>query len=418
MLSALVQVWESLVMAVQAMRSNLLRTILSLLGVTVGIFSIISVYTLVDSLELNVRKSMSFLGDNVLYIQKWPWLFSEDYPWWKFLNRPMTSYADYKFLEKTLQNNSAIAIFATRGNRMVKYGNSQVEGIAVHGVSYQYDKVSDVSITDGRYFTPGEIDNATTNCLLGHTIAEGLFGTEMSPLGKVVSIKGRRFTVIGVLTKQGSNFLGTPSNDNLVMIPFTTFTTMYNTIRMGGSEPQIAIKGFSSDKGLEQLEGEVRGLLRAKRSLKPRDDDNFAVNRPEMIAKQIEMIFSTIKVAGTFIGLFAILVGGFGIANIMFVSVKERTNLIGIQKSLGAKNYFILFQFLFEAVFLSLIGGLAGLVLVLGITLIPQDVMEVQLTAQNILVGLAISSVIGLVSGLAPAAVAARMNPVDAIRSK
>lgn len=404
-------------MALQAMRSNLMRTILSLLGVTVGIFSIISVYTLVDSLELNVRKSLSFLGDRVIYLQKWPWLFEDDYPWWKFLNRPMPNYNEFKFLERTLQHKTAIAIFASRGNRSVKAGSSTVEGISVHGVSHQYALVSDVELADGRYFTPSEIDNASTYCILGYNIVEGLF-PNIDPIGKVVTVKGRRFTVIGTMAKQGTNMLGTPTNDNLVMIPYTTFATMYNTTRFGGAEPLIAIKGYDSDKGLEELEGEIRGLMRAKRSLKPRAEDNFALNRPEMIAAQIGMIFSSIKFAGTFIGLFAILVGGFGIANIMFVSVKERTNLIGIQKSLGAKNYFILSQFLFEAVFLSVIGGLAGLVLVFGITLIPQDIMEINLSFTNVLVGLAISSAIGLISGIAPAAVAARMNPVDAIRSK
>jgi putative ABC transport system permease protein len=360
---------------------------------------------------------MSFLGENVIYVQKWPWLFEDDYPWWKFLNRPMPKYAEFKFLEKTLQNNSAIAIFASRGNRTVRYQSSTMESIAVHGISYQYDKVSDVVISKGRYFTPNEIENASALCVLGYTITDGLFG-DADPIGKLVTVKGRRFTVIGTFAKQGTNMLGTPSNDNLVMIPYPTFASMYNTTTFGGAEPLIAIKGFDSDKGLEMLEGEIRGLMRAKRSLKPLDVDNFAINRPEMIAKQIGQIFSTIKFAGTFIGLFAILVGGFGIANIMFVSVKERTNLIGIQKSLGAKDYFILCQFLFEAVFLSIIGGMAGLLLVMGITLIPQDVMEVHLSLANILTGVAISSVIGLVSGIAPAIVAARMNPVDAIRSK
>jgi putative ABC transport system permease protein len=417
MIKTLIQIWESLVMALQALQSNLLRTVLSLLGVTVGIFAIISVYTLVDSLEDNVRKSMSFLGDNVIYVQKYPWIFEDDYPWWKFLNRPRPSFADFKFLERNLQTNSAIAIFASRGNRSVKYQSSTIEGIAVHGVSFEYDKVSDVGIESGRYFTQTEIDNASAFCILGYNLKDGLF-ENAEPLGKIVTIKGRRFTVIGTMAKQGSNMLGTPSNDNLVMIPFTMFASMYNTKRMGEAEPMIAIKGFEKDKGLVELEGELRGLLRAKRNLKPRDLDNFAINRPEMIAKQIGQIFSTIKFAGTFIGLFAILVGGFGIANIMFVSVKERTNLIGIQKSLGAKNYFILCQFLFEAVFLSIIGGLAGLLLVFGLTMIPQDVMEVHLSSSNIMVGLVISTVIGLISGIAPAGVAARMNPVDAIRSK
>lgn len=403
-------------MAMQAMQSNLMRTILSLLGVTVGIFSIISVYTLVDSLEANIRQSISFLGDKVIYIQKMPWIFDDDYPWWKFLNRPRADLNDFKFLERTLTKQTAIAIFASKGNRSVKHGSSTVEGIAVHGISYQYDKVSDVQINSGRYFTPLEIDNAAPVCLLGHTIKEGLFG-DSDPVGKTVMVKGRRLTVIGTLNKQGSNFLGTPSNDNLVMIPFQLFSAIYGTNKWG-SEPLIAVKGYETDNDLMELEGELKGLMRAKRHLKPREEDNFALNRPEMIAKQITQIFSTVRFAGTFIGMFAILVGGFGIANIMFVSVKERTNLIGIQKSLGAKDYFILSQFLFEAVFLSVIGGFAGLLLVFLLTLIPQDVMEIKMTISNIMIGLGISSVIGLISGIAPAGVAARMNPVDAIRSK
>jgi putative ABC transport system permease protein len=166
------------------------------------------------------------------------------------------------------------------------------------------------------------------------------------------------------------------------------------------------------------LEGEVRGLMRSKRGLKPTNDDNFAINRPEMVAGAITAIFSVLEIAGAFIGGLSILVGGFGIANIMFVSVKERTNLIGIQKSLGAKNYFILSQFLFEAVFLSLIGGLAGLFLVFLITIIPQDAMDIGMSAQNVALGLGISSVIGVLAGIIPAYLASRLDPVEAIRSK
>jgi putative ABC transport system permease protein len=185
-----------------------------------------------------------------------------------------------------------------------------------------------------------------------------------------------------------------------------------------GIQPTISLKGFDDDKDLMELEGEVRGLLRAKRGLKPIEEDNFALNRPEMIAKQVGAIFGVISFAGAIIGSFAILVGVFGIANIMFVSVKERTNIIGIQKSLGAKNYFILFQFLFEAVFLSLIGGGIGIVLVFLITIIPQDSLELQMSFQNVATGFVVSALAGLISGIVPAWSASKLDPVQAIRAK
>lgn len=180
----------------------------------------------------------------------------------------------------------------------------------------------------------------------------------------------------------------------------------------------IGIKGMDEDPGLVNLEAEIRGLLRASRELKPKEEDSFALNRPEMITNTVAAVFSVIGFAGSVIGGFALLVGGFGIANIMFVSVKERTNIIGIQKALGAKQWFILSQFLFESVFLSLIGGLLGLGLVVLITFIPQDFMVIVMSTSNIVTGIVISALIGVISGIAPAVVASRMDPVEAIRSK
>jgi putative ABC transport system permease protein len=236
-------------------------------------------------------------------------------------------------------------------------------------------------------------------------------------LGKSIRIKGKKFNVIGVMQHQGTNLVGLPSNDITCMIPYPAFGQLYR-IRNGWIEPVLAIKGRKDDPGLQWLEGEVRGLMRSRRGLKSFEEDNFAVNRPEMISKAITGIFDAISIAGAIIGSFSILVGGFGIANIMFVSVKERTNLIGIQKSLGARNSFILNQFLFEAVFLSLIGGIAGLLLVSLLTFIPADMFDIVITSKNVATGLLLSIGIGLISGLAPAMHAAGLNPVEAIRSK
>jgi putative ABC transport system permease protein len=402
--------------AMSALRANLLRTLLSLLGVTVGIFAIIAVFTMVDSLELNIRQSMSFLGDKVLRVQKWPWIFEGKYPWYKFVNRPVSSVKDFKYLEKNLQNAQAISLFASKEGRLVKHGNNSMDDINVTGITYYFNQVSDVRLKEGRYFTQRETENNSRSAIIGQDMAKTLF-PEQSPIGQTISVKGKRFSVIGVMEKQGDNLIGAPSNDITCLIPYPAFAEMY-PVNAGWIEPVICIKGKKTDPGLQWLEGEVRGLMRNRRGLKSFEDDNFAINRPEMIAKAITGIFDAVSLAGAIIGSFSILVGGFGIANIMFVSVKERTSIIGIQKSLGARNSFILNQFLFEAVFLSLIGGMAGLLLVSSLTLIPMDEFKIVLTAGNIATGLLLSAGIGLISGLAPAIHAAGLNPVDAIRSK
>ena len=409
-------VFESFRFAAQALRANLLRTVLSLLGVTVGIFSIISVFTLVDSLERSIRDSMSFLGERVIYVQKWPWEFGSEYPWWKYFQRPIPSLREYKVLEKRLVSHEGIAIFWTKGGLTVKNGSSSLENASLMGVSEQFNRVSDVRLSEGRYFSRQDIEAAKPLALIGNTVAEALF-PRGNPVGGEVRLKGQRYRVIGVLEKQGESFLGTPSNDNNVIIPYGVFMKLFPTGERG-MEPILAVKGLETDPGLVELENEIRGIMRNIRGLRPREDDSFALNRPELIAGTITQLFKIISVAGAVIGGFAILVGGFGIANIMFVSVKERTNLIGIQKSLGAKNYFILLQFLFESVFLSLIGGGVGLLLVSALLAIPQDALPLLISTGNVVLGLSISAIIGVIAGLIPAIVASRLDPVTAIRSK
>lgn len=409
-------VLESFRFAWQALRSNLLRTILSLLGVTIGIFAIISVFTIVDSLERSIRSSMNFLGKNVIYVEKMPWTFGPDYPWWKYFQRPAASIREFRLLERRLKNAQDVAILWRKNNNTLKYRNNNITDINLMGVSYAYNMVSDVPTAEGRYFTTQEVDAARNVIIIGATIAENLFRNQ-NALGKPIRIKGLKFTVIGVMEKQGENMLGAPTNDKNAIIPYGAFSKLF-FIGRGGSEPTIAVKGLDTDPGLLELEYEMKGVMRSIRGQKPREEDNFALNRPEMFAEVITSLFKVIGLAGWVIGGFSILVGGFGIANIMFVSVKERTNIIGIQKSLGAKNYFILFQFLFESVFLSLIGGGIGILIVFMITLIPQDALKLLLSLANISLGLGVSVVIGVLSGIIPAVLASNLDPVDAIRSK
>lgn len=412
---------ESFQFAWSALKANLLRTILSLLGVTVGIFAIIAVFTLVDSLEKNIKDSFNFLGTGVIYVDKWPYIADNggEFKWWEFLRRPTPSYAEYKALEANLQNQRDICILARRGNQVLRVGANSIGQISLIGGSEGYEKIYEVDVEQGRYFTSAEVLGGRKVVILGYEVANALF-PNTNPIGQEVKIKNLKYQIVGVVKRAGQSFLGFPSMDFAALIPYQSFRGLYQTGTGRWNEigSSIGIKGYESDFGLVELENEAKGLIRARRGLRPGEKDNFALNRPEAIAKAIGSLFDVVGIAGWIIGGFSILIGGFGIANIMFVSVKERTSIIGLQKSLGAKNYFILFQFLFEAIFLSLIGGLAGLLLVFLLTLAPLfGSMEVVLSFKNIVLGLTVSSAIGVISGIVPAAVAARLDPVVAIRS-
>lgn len=411
---------ESFGFAWKALRSNLLRTILSLLGVTIGIFSVIAVLTLVDSLEKNIKDSLNFLGTNVIYVEKWPFVAEGggDYKWWEYWRRPTSSVNDFKFLQANLKNKSAIGIFAAKGNTIIRRGNSSIGQIGLRGAGQGYDEIFDINIEKGRFLTPNEVDAGRSVAIIGFEVAKALFpGTD--PIGETIKISNLKYLVVGTIKKEGESFLGTPSNDYTVIIPYNSFRKLYQTGTGAWYELQsrIGVKGNAYDVGLVELENETRGLLRSRRGLQPLEKDNFALNRPEAIANVVSGIFDVFGIAGWIIGGFSMLVGGFGIANIMFVSVKERTSIIGLQKSLGAKNYFILFQFLFESIFLSLIGGFAGLILVFLLTFLPFGDLVVILSVKNIVLGIGVSSAIGLVAGIIPAAMAARMDPVAAIRA-
>jgi putative ABC transport system permease protein len=411
---------ESLGFAWKALKSNLLRTILSLLGVTIGIFSIIAVLTLVDSLEKNIRDSLNFLGSDVIYVGKWPFTGGNSRDWWKdYIKRPNPSYNEYRFLKANLKNGETVSIFADTDEITVKGDNTSINKIKLTGSSLNYDKLFEINVERGRYFTSDEVESGRSVVILGFEVAQALFPKLENPVGKYVKIKNLRFVIVGVLKREGESFIGNSSRDFSCIIPYDSFRKLYQTGtgRWNENGSDIGLKGFANDVGLVELENETRGAMRIKRGLKPTQKDNFVLNRPEAVAKAISGVFDVLGTAGWVIGGFSMLVGGFGIANIMFVSVKERTSIIGLQKSLGAKNFFILFQFLFESIFLSLIGGLAGLFLVWLLTLAPFGSLQVVLSVKNIVLGLGVSSVIGLVAGIVPAAMAARLDPVLAIRA-
>lgn len=405
---------ESFLFAIDSLIVNKLRTILSLLGVTIGIFAMVSVFTMVDSLENNVRSSIQSLGDNVIYIQKMPWQFDANTPWWDYIRRPQPNMQDFKMVSKLTKSSDAIAMLAgTMG--AVKYKSTSIDNITMNGVTYEYNRIWDLKIEKGRYLTNLESRTGIPVAILGAEIAENLF-PETEPIGKQIKYKGRKLDVIGVLEKEGEGMFGN-SNDKNIFVPLMFVRNFINlNSRNSGSIIMVKAKEGVSNR---ELIDELTGVMRSIRKLKPKAKDNFALNQLSMLSQAFDGIFSVINIAGFAIGIFSIIVGGFSIANIMFVSVKERTSLIGIQKSLGAKNYFILLEFLFESIFLCLIGGSVGLLLIFLGTLFVQYGLdfEVTLGLNNIALGLGISVAIGLISGIIPSWSASQLDPVEAIRS-
>jgi putative ABC transport system permease protein len=407
---------ESFLFAYDALRQNRTRTFLSLLGITIGIFTIITVFAAVDTFRGNLQESVDKLGSKTVFVQKWPWGGFGDYPWWKYMQRPNASLRDYEALKERVTLADGISYQIGLSNRTLKYRSNSIEGVEVSAASHEYDKTWSFDLTEGRYFTEGESGSGNAVCLIGADIAEGLFPNQ-SATGKQIKVLGRNVQIIGVFAKEGEDMLGVTA-DKLLLLPLNFAR---NVIDVEGDNygPQIAIRG-KENVAVEDVESELQGIMRSIRRLSPVEDDNFALNKTTILSGQLDQMFAIVNVAGWIIGGFSILVGGFGIANIMFVSVKERTNIIGIQKSLGAKKYFILMQFLFEAIALSLIGGLLGLAVVYALTLIATYGFdfEIVLNMGNIIRGISISIVIGVISGFWPAFSAARLDPVEAIRSK
>jgi putative ABC transport system permease protein len=404
---------ESFIFALHNLLANKLQTTLSLLGITIGIFSVISVFTLVDSLESKIRSSIDSFGSEIIYVQKWPWIFG-DFPWWKYYQRPDPNLKDAEYLRRNLKNAQQVGFMVSTSKR-IEYGDATVESVEMVASSPEYDLIFDFELQEGRYFSANEFSGGRPGIILGALVAESLFGNAY-PIGKKVKIFGQKVPVIGVFKKQGEDILNN-SHDNRVLIPINYARNVIN-LRYSGLNPSLMVIG--KDKvSPDQIKDEIKVALRSLHHLKPQEDDDFSLNEISILKSGFDGIFKTIGIAGWFIGGLSLLVGGFGIANIMFVSVKERTSQIGIQKALGAKNFFVLLQFLFESVFLSLMGGIVGLILVYGGVLIAQYGYDFPLILSlgNISTGIFVSLGIGLVAGLIPAWLASQMSPVEAIRS-
>lgn len=406
---------EAVALAWQQLLANRLRSLLSLLGISIGIFCIIGVLSAVDSLEDNIRGSLDKLGSDVIYVKKWPWAdVSGD--WWNYIKRPNPDHADYEIIKEKAKSVGMASFHVVIGFKTVKFNANTVENAVLIGSSLEFVDMFQIDFYKGRYFSPSEYHYGSSKMVVGYKVAEQLFG-EVEPIGRTVKMMGRKYEVIGVIEESGDDLLNPLDFDDAILISYNNARGVANLKARQVFDTSVNAKA-AAGVSMQQMKDEVRGILRAHRKLKPREDDSFALNELSMISSVFDSFFGILNLIGIVIGLFAMLVGIVSVANIMFVSVKERTNIIGIKKALGAKSFAILLEFLIESVVLCVIGGLAGLALIYGIITVLSKVIdfEMYLSFQNMLLGVIVSVLVGVVSGVIPALQAARMDPVEAMR--
>ncbi|MEP7320596.1 MAG: ABC transporter permease [Saprospiraceae bacterium] len=396
--------------------ANKLRTFLSLLGITIGIFCIIAVLSAVDSLEDNIKGSFEKLGNDVLYVTKMPWNEDPDENYFKYLRRPNASYKELEAVKVKVKNASLVALQVFIGGASLKYKTNSIRGSYAMAVSYDYNDIFKIEYEKGRFLTPFEYEAGEDKVVIGSELATNLFNS-IDPIGKNIKIKDRYMEVVGVIKKSGKDLINPADFDRAVLIGYNTAKKLVpvRNNRLWGTN--LMVKA-AKDANLEDLKAEVTSVLKAERRQKPYEQANFSINEMSILTNLLDKFFGVLNLVGIVIGLFAIIVGMFSVANIMFVSVKERTNIIGIKKALGARQFFILLEFLIEAVVLCVLGGLFGLGLVYLILKILSSVFgyTMFLSIQNIMIGVSLSVFIGILSGLIPALQAARMDPVEAIR--
>jgi putative ABC transport system permease protein len=407
--------WNSLLFAMQELRKNKLRTFLSLLGITFGIFCIISVMATVGSLQKNVQSSLKSFGDNTIYIQKWPWGGGSEYPWWKYMSRPNTKFRELAPVKEKTSLAEAVA-YSYFNASSIEYKDVALSRVNWYGITDEFNRIQPVEIEFGRYISTSEFSFGSPVVVLGYSVAEKLFDRPEISIGKSVEIKGRKVDVIGVVKKQGQGLIRGLDFDNVIMIPYRFASQIGSEERSDGF---IIVKG-KENVPAEDLKNELRGVMRSVRRLSPKVEDNFALNDVSSGSAQINSIFSGMTIGGIAITILSFIVGIFGVANIMFVTVRERTSIIGLKKAIGAKRRTILSEFLMESAFLCVLGGIIGLVMVFILTFILTNLLKFEVFISiKLFLGAVFTCILtGVLAGIIPAFIAARMDPVAAIRSK
>jgi len=405
-------------MALQELRVNKLRTFLSLFGITIGIFCIIGVLATIDSLQTKIKSDLSSFGNNTIYIDKWSYGGGGgegDYPWWKYMKRPSMKVSEMETIQKKSYLASNIAFFVS-STQSFTYEENILKGISMYGITNDFNKIQVFNIGYGRYFKDTDFERGVPSGVIGYEVASELFGKPEKALGKIVSYKGRRLAVIGIIEKQGSSMIGGFDYDKSCIVTYNYFASVFNP---DNSSPYIMVQAKPGIPS-KALQDELNGVMRQLRKLSPTQEDNFTCNDVAQFKDQIESVFGSINKGGWAIAGLSLIVGAFGVANIMFVTVRERTSQIGLKKAIGARRSTILYEFLLESAFLCIIGGLVGLFLVWILALSLSAVLPFAITIAPSIIFLALSIciILGVIAGIIPASIASKMNPVDAIRSK
>jgi len=407
-------VGSSFKMAMQELWKNKLRTFLSLFGITIGILCIIGVLVVVNSLERNITNEIKSLGSNTIYIDKWVYAGGPEYPWWKYVNRPSPKYEEILEIKRRTPS-AKFAAFNISTNDNVDYKGSTLSNVNLYGITEDFNKIQPLEIRYGRYVSDAEFDRGVNAIVIGNNVAEKLFGEPELAVDREVIVKGKKVLIIGVIKKQGKQMIGGWDFDQSVIIPYRFARTIINELR---ANPVIMVKGqdYLSSKALKD---DLMGTMRAIHKLTPTKDIDFALNDVNDLAESISTAFVGLNIGGAVIGGISLIVGLFGVANIMFVTVRERTGQIGLKKAIGAKKRVILSEFLLESAFLCIIGGMMGLILVFLLTLILSKALSfpVFISMANMLWTFTICVLVGVIAGIIPAYKAAQMDPVEAIRS-
>jgi putative ABC transport system permease protein len=410
----LYELTESWKIAASQMRSNKTRSVLTALGVIIGIVAVTLMGTAISGIQIGFDKSMAVFGDDVLYVEQWPWRKVDD--WWNYRDRKKikTEYSEpiNRMIAATPNTNLVVAVPSSAFFRSVKYGDNEVDNILVRGTVSDYIITSTFDFQEGRFFNEIESRAGESVCVIGYDVADALFPSG-SPLGRSVQIQGQQFRVIGVISRQGT-FLGLFSLDAIVVMPLPAFQKYFSA----KSDSDILVKVKDKTR-LNDAKDELTGLMRRVRGLPPEKPDDFSINEQQALKSTLDPIKNSIAIAGLFITGLSLFVGAIGIMNITFVSVKERTKEIGTRKALGARRRTILLQFLIESTALCLLGGLIGLtvayLMCFGIgAALPS--FPIEFSINLVLISMIVSIMTGLISGFAPAWSASRLDPVTALR--
>lgn len=400
---------EGMMIALRAIASNKIRAMLTMLGIFIGVTVVVTMSTAIKGIDNSFQQGISSLGSDVLYIDKWAWFSNVE--WWKMRNRKNITMEEFERFKNLAKLPVAVAP-VTNTVQTVKFQERRVENVFINGSNADYVKTTNFTFSEGRFYSEIESNASRQVAVIGSEIAKKLF-PNLSPLDRTIKIGGENYRVVGVLAEQGSFILGPWNPDNQVYVPIGTIFKNFASNRFRSITINVRAAGPAL---VEETKAEAEGVMRKVRGLAYDQENDFSINQQEGLQENYNSVVGVIQIAGLFITGLSLFVGAIGIMNIMFVSVKERTKEIGLRKAIGAKRRTILAQFLLESSVICLVGGLAGLVAAVLLSMLINQFIPTSIQIGSVILGIGISLFTGILSGLAPAYTAAKMDPVEALR--